>query len=388
MEKLFPSEGTDTPEQNVLLSTIRVPKNLLFLTDRLPKPNYASEESRNRRTTTGCDYILPALVRRFKPAVASGRVKDRNKYRRMLEVKAKEGETGDESLAGKTGEKTDVSDISREIVDIQLNGQGPISGAKRPRRDVSVNPRPHPKESSEVRNNNKSMVARLEESPGERTPEKPVDKTADLHPIRARDGPGTISPVADHSCAGVGRTSPGKPKDTLGLGTKLPHESPEPRPPRFRIRRRDRQLLDSLLNGHDYSPYVPDARIRQIMARRNPVVRPANGSLQALANIYAGGLGQLSIVSRRVGNLKLPKMGARKEETSLSPYLQRGIRGLRQNLSGLYEGGSKARLQALSPLKPRGDVEPPPGKLIGYAMMPGRNSRSVPPAANVPDAEK
>lgn len=31
-----------------LLSTIRVPKNLLYLTDRLPKPQYNSDERRRR----------------------------------------------------------------------------------------------------------------------------------------------------------------------------------------------------------------------------------------------------------------------------------------------------------------------------------------------------
>jgi len=31
-----------------LLSTIRVPKNLLYLTDRLPKPLYDSDERRRR----------------------------------------------------------------------------------------------------------------------------------------------------------------------------------------------------------------------------------------------------------------------------------------------------------------------------------------------------
>jgi len=31
-----------------LLSTIRVPKNLLYLTDRLPKPQYDSDERRRR----------------------------------------------------------------------------------------------------------------------------------------------------------------------------------------------------------------------------------------------------------------------------------------------------------------------------------------------------
>ena len=37
----------DPPQMN-LLSTIRVPKNLLYLTDRLPKPMYDSEEKDRR----------------------------------------------------------------------------------------------------------------------------------------------------------------------------------------------------------------------------------------------------------------------------------------------------------------------------------------------------
>jgi len=42
VQKLFPEDffyDTDQTKMN-LLSTIRVPKNLLYLTDRLPKPNY------------------------------------------------------------------------------------------------------------------------------------------------------------------------------------------------------------------------------------------------------------------------------------------------------------------------------------------------------------
>ena len=38
IELLFPEEFNDT--ESILLSTIRCPKNLLFLTDRLPKPRY------------------------------------------------------------------------------------------------------------------------------------------------------------------------------------------------------------------------------------------------------------------------------------------------------------------------------------------------------------
>ena len=47
-EKLFKDQFYEDfePQQNQLLSTIRVPKNLLYLTDRLPKPNYDSAERR------------------------------------------------------------------------------------------------------------------------------------------------------------------------------------------------------------------------------------------------------------------------------------------------------------------------------------------------------
>lgn len=51
-EKLF---GTTFYEGNYepcpeLLSTIRVPKNLLYLTDRLPKPHYDKVMSKNNRS--------------------------------------------------------------------------------------------------------------------------------------------------------------------------------------------------------------------------------------------------------------------------------------------------------------------------------------------------
>ena len=49
IEKLFPEDFLyETGSSMNLLSTIRVPKNLLYLTDRLPKPNYDSEEKRRR----------------------------------------------------------------------------------------------------------------------------------------------------------------------------------------------------------------------------------------------------------------------------------------------------------------------------------------------------
>ena len=48
IEKLFPGEFEEQDPQLNLLSTIRVPKNLLYLTDRLPKPAYDSDARKRR----------------------------------------------------------------------------------------------------------------------------------------------------------------------------------------------------------------------------------------------------------------------------------------------------------------------------------------------------
>jgi hypothetical protein len=70
IEKLFPEDFLyDTQNSLNLLNTIKVPKNLLYLTDRLPKPNYTSEEKRRReqeellrrRTYEGSSALLPDI---------------------------------------------------------------------------------------------------------------------------------------------------------------------------------------------------------------------------------------------------------------------------------------------------------------------------------------
>ena len=89
-ERLFRDfyDDFDSPQQNQLLSTIRVPKNLLYLTDRLPKPSYDSESTRNlkkktqsvekRRITDGDDdnmSLLPDLKKNTKSNPKNGKEK-------------------------------------------------------------------------------------------------------------------------------------------------------------------------------------------------------------------------------------------------------------------------------------------------------------------------
>ena len=50
MDDFYEDQAADQSMQNKLLSTIRVPKNLLYLTDRLPQARYNDNRIRNRST--------------------------------------------------------------------------------------------------------------------------------------------------------------------------------------------------------------------------------------------------------------------------------------------------------------------------------------------------
>lgn len=73
-EKLFPQDEF-YDSQSSLLNTIRVPKNLLYLTDRLPKPSYESpqqyrkklEEEERRRKTHDAGNMLPEIKQQQIP---------------------------------------------------------------------------------------------------------------------------------------------------------------------------------------------------------------------------------------------------------------------------------------------------------------------------------
>ncbi len=48
IEKLFPGVDFISPEKNELLRTIRIPNNLIYLTEHLPKSNYQNGKHRKR----------------------------------------------------------------------------------------------------------------------------------------------------------------------------------------------------------------------------------------------------------------------------------------------------------------------------------------------------
>ena len=61
------SNGDDTNEDNALLQTIKIPKNLLFLSDKLPKANYdKSDEGNNSNNHTGNNRAYRSFTKNQK----------------------------------------------------------------------------------------------------------------------------------------------------------------------------------------------------------------------------------------------------------------------------------------------------------------------------------
>jgi len=63
IEKILPESKVDDIDESVLLSTIKVPNNLMYLTERLPKPNYNRSKSQNPHRNTMIEGALPEIRR-------------------------------------------------------------------------------------------------------------------------------------------------------------------------------------------------------------------------------------------------------------------------------------------------------------------------------------
>ena len=71
IEQLFPHEDFESIEHNALMTTIRIPKNLMYLSDKLPRPSYdpiTKDEPNNLRNTTDAEgYSLPSIPAQKRP---------------------------------------------------------------------------------------------------------------------------------------------------------------------------------------------------------------------------------------------------------------------------------------------------------------------------------
>jgi hypothetical protein len=65
-------------EENALLQTIRIPKNLLFLTDKLPQPNYEKRPNRKNNSFTEEKTELPDIKMNQKANVSKRKIDKRS----------------------------------------------------------------------------------------------------------------------------------------------------------------------------------------------------------------------------------------------------------------------------------------------------------------------
>jgi NIMA (never in mitosis gene a)-related kinase len=121
IEYIFPGDFLYETHANMnLLSTIRVPKNLLYLTDRLPKPNYDNEERKRRekeekfrrRTYEGGNSMLPDINSSTSPVERSDGQSLKQSNNQMPSVLVKNNKGGIVTKSKKMADQRGVSNDS------------------------------------------------------------------------------------------------------------------------------------------------------------------------------------------------------------------------------------------------------------------------------------
>jgi len=293
IDQLFPDLKEDVMDENVLLQTIRVPKKLLSLTNRLPKPNYDIDEKHNRHTTIGS----------YLPDIGS---RKRSQYKPYLENKQNL-----KKLFGERSRASKVNSISSKVQD------------KTP-----------PKNSNEVENNQSK---------------NPQDDLC----IEGKDKPSEEYNLDENKSKEVSPTKKyiTNKKNNDGINQDILQLIRN----KYIRRAQKVKVVDQAINKSDLYDYsgasIANSYIRQIVNRRNPIVKPVNYNVQMLANIYSDNPQQLSLVARKLQSIKRPKLLLKQGDYSYSP-LQRDLKGsLRPKQVEAYKSKEPISKSRLEPIK-------------------------------------
>lgn len=258
IEKLFPENELATEANNILLTTIRIPKNLLYLTDRLPKPRYASVDEANELTageknrlniTDGAEYTTADAKLPSLPAV---KIYKSKKLSRPHPAPNKAAE--------------EVEDTPAPANEYEYKPSGKHYRIMRQYRIPP--PRKSPPEESklEVRGEHSGIHFILIyrsgiESHSPNSPGHPTKGSAIENEEDEKDELVTIK-----------KKSKGK-----SLQTRVPLEGTP-------SRLNKKQFLENLLKNNHYEN---DNYLHQLLNKKNPLVKPLNDNLQNIANIYS-----------------------------------------------------------------------------------------------------
>ena len=291
-QKLFPGESFDHTEQNSLIERIKVPKNILYLSDRLPKPHYnnssVSVEAKQRKTGTFDEPSLPMIPAKPPRNGAGGYKKNKPYLESILKSK-------DMSRVYKSPKKI--------LVAQRLNMPDPSPD----KRSDSVPP---------------PLL------------ERPAENSTKLAPIQVKG-------MKSH-----------KLQKKQYQRSEIMHEK-----------------LLGISNNAETIDEEDDMYIKQLVKKKNPLIRPTGSNINRIAEIYAGGNAQniIAIQKSKIDKIleisRNNKLYGKVQKAILkglsydgSPYFDPTLKGLKQqrpirSLAGL---NAKVNLSGQSPLMVNG----------------------------------
>lgn len=319
IEEMFPDLRVEGQEDNILLQTIRVPRKLLSLTNRLPKPNYdADENEMHSRHTTIASY-LPEIGNR-KSLQHRGYHSDKQDYKKIFGQYAK--------LV-----PINISKINPTLKVPKILEKAPLRGRQ---------------EQAAYENSIKERSMAAENSVHEDCEYSPDFEDADervnpqLHkPKKLKQLPKKL-PSPTHNLQ-----EERKKQDVI----KLLHDKYVRKHPA------QKQSIEAVPRSYigrsvieQSEQYLPSPVVKHIVGRRNHAERQNNHNVQRLANIYSCSPQQLSLVAQRLQSLKRPKLPLKYNERNVAQHL-RPKQAMGNNNEGRRLNGVKSSKAKLEPLK-------------------------------------
>ncbi len=272
--KLFPNEPFDECEHSVLLNTIRIPKDILYLSDRLPKPTYASaspDPDQRRSTAHDLSYGLPDIPlskqhrqKRGRPVYGPADGPLQRDPRNHSNDNDNENDGGNDYASGLPGlrgrahraSKPRRADRAQLVDDAQHNGKikhspNLASPASLKKDDAKGSERTHDPAKGSDKEKEKEK-----DKGNEMSPENDKDKDKDKAKM------GQLVPIYKES---VKHGKRGRGEDDKG---------------------NDRSG-DRLNEAYQNSPYIQDAYIHQLVGKRNPIIKPLKDNMKRIADIYS-----------------------------------------------------------------------------------------------------
>ena len=281
IEQTLPELRSIEMEENELLKTIKVPKKLFSLIDKLPKPTYNNKQKEIHNNNKS----LPEIKNSGKPSGYIIPQKNSKIYINGINV---------------SKQNLNTKKIKMSIVNLSNIEQSETKDESPSKSDDSINEKIQSNynlEDTETRSISKILNDKISNK-------KQYNQILPSNKIKEDR---ITKPHNDHT------------QDILALIRN-----------KYLRKRRAKNNVEGIqgpINKTDLyeykGPYASKSYLKQIINRRNPIGKPLGNNIQLIANVYTGNP-QLPILPRRLQGIRRPKALLKQGEYSLPSSLQRG----------------------------------------------------------------